>query len=220
MQEQTKDIESRLYTFYRLSIYAFGLLMATAILGGTWFGLRMIQRHDAKNQIKQNVKADVKRKSKIVAVKPFEKSKEVSFSLPYQHGADPNTLRIVAQLSTKKSNIIPGGFSLPGIVHINQMQHNTNLQLACQKDLCQLKFIIPSKLVLQPKVEGHKLIYPRRSFEIQADQIRFQIKESRLVSISSESIKNKALFQAPQNLDRFYKENFLNSQGEKISWKP
>lgn len=214
------DLENRLYGIYRFSIYGFGLIMAIGILGGSWFGLRMVQNHDSKHQISQKINQNLEHRAKAIPIQPFQKALNVQFSLPYQHGADAQTLSLIAKLADKKTASIPGGFTIPGEYKTNHIHQSVEAKLSCQNTLCQLVFEIPARLVLQPRLEGSKLVYPKRNFALQIEDTVFTVQNSRLVSLSLAQAEKQAPFLEPQNLSLYYKEIYLSSEGEKLTWKP
>lgn len=213
-------LENRLFTLYRVSVYVFGLLMAVGILGGTWFGLKLVQKHDAKYRVSRQIKEDLVQRQHVRVLNPYQQARAVHFSLPYEHGADPQTLSIVAALEKQKTDSVPGGFVLAGTYRSHQIHHDVNLTLSCKDVLCHLDFELPARFLLSPRIEGSRLVRPKREFELLSHGYVFAVKDSQLVGVKPEASVQMAVFRAPETLTRYFKEDYLDAQGNRIAWKP
>lgn len=209
--ESPRDLESRLYKVYRRSMYAFGAFVAVGILGGTWFGLQMVQKHDSAYQTQRKI-VDTKRGS-MAKANPFQEAQTVKFSIPYMHGGHGDSIRYISSLMAHKSKSLPGGFSIPAEYRSGTITHPIQAELSCKDALCKVEFALPARMVLLPSYDGSKLRPPKRNFEIVAQDVVLAVEESQLIGVGAESGNTLAPFSDTVNLRPFYKESFFDSQG-------
>ncbi len=215
MKEQTsrQELDNKLYKVYRVSMYAFGALVAGAILGGTWFGLQMIQKHDQKYSAEREVK--VKTSGPALA-NPFRDAATVQFRLPYLHGADPNTIRYISAISQQQTGKIRDGFKVNGEYRSGSIKQNVDMALSCKGALCHLEFTLPARLVLTPQFDGKRFKYPKRSFQVASHGYVFEVLDSELGGIHPEGNANVAAFSENLNVKPYYREAFYDAKGKWI----
>jgi hypothetical protein len=214
-QEPSQDhaIETRLYGIYRLSVYAFGAVVAAGILTGTWFGLQMIQKHDQKFASEREVKV---REHAPALANPYRNAETVEFSLPYLHGADPYTIRYINTLSESKTKPIEGGFEVPGEYRSGSISEDIKLELACKGALCHLAFKLPARMVLTPQFDGKHYRIPKRTFQVASHGYVFEILDSQLAGIHPEDSDHVAPFSDNLDVRPYYREAFYDSKGQWI----
>lgn len=212
-RQDRQELDGRLYKVYRVSMYAFGAVVAGAILGGTWFGLQMIQKHDQKYSVEREVK--VKDRGPALA-NPFKDAATVQFRLPYLHGADPNTIRYINAVSQKQNGRIPDGFTVDGEYRSGSIHEKVKLALSCKGALCHLDFRLPARLVLTPQYDGQRYRFPKRSFEVASHGYVFEVLDSELAGIHPESDPTVAAFSENLNLKPYYREAFYDAKGKWI----
>jgi len=205
-----EPLESRLYRVYRYSMYAFGLVVGLGLIGGTWYGLQLVQKHDQSHQVTRKITNQVQRTA---VANPFRHAKTVKITLPYRHGADAYTLNYLNQLSQHKVAALPGGFQVAGSYHSGNIAHETQLKLSCKDGFCQLSFELPAGLVLAPRYENGKLVKPQRQFELQSHGLALEVHQSRLEGVRLLTQDKLAAFNAPEELGRYYREDFFDHQG-------
>ena len=211
------DADSRLYKVYRVSMYAAGAVMATGIIGGTWFGLQMIQKHDQKYAVERETKIAPRGPA---LANPFRDAETVSFHLPYLHGADPNTIRYVTAISQQKSKAIPNGFQVAGEYRSGSISQKITLDLSCKGALCHLDFKLPARLVLTPQHDGRRYRFPKRSFQVASHGYIFEVLNSELAGIHPEGSATLAAFSENLDLSPYYREAFYDTKGKWIVPEP
>lgn len=210
-------LESRLYKIYRLSVYVFGTVFAAGILGGTWFGLQMIQKHDQKYAHQTEIK--LKEHGPALA-NPFRNAATVSFDLPYLHGADPNTIRYISDISQHKTKALPNfGFEVPGEYRSGSISEKVDLSLTCKDALCHLSFKLPARLVLTPQFDGRRFRAPKRNYQVASNGYVFEILDSQLYGIHPEKSDQVAVFSENLDVRPYYREAFFDSKGAWIQPK-
>jgi hypothetical protein len=210
-----QELEGRLYKVYRFSMYAFGAVVAAGIMGGTWFGLQMIQKHDQKYvHERTEVKADGRRGPALA--NPFRNAETVQFHLPYLHGADPNTIRYIQALQAAKKKNIPNGFQLDGEYRSGNIKQKISLDLSCQGALCHLDFKLPARMVLTPSYNGRRFVFPKRTYQVAANGYVFEVLDSELAGVRPEDKADVAAFSENLNLTPYYREGFYDAKGRWI----
>ena len=201
-----EELEHRLFKVYRQGMYAFGVVMAAGIIGGTWFGLQ---------KVRHQVNSPIERPERIA--NPYKDAQTIEFTLPYMHGTNAETLKYMAQLSASKTEPLPNnGFAVEGVYRSGNLEHPTTLKLACEGALCSMKFKLPARYVLPPRMDGRKLVTPKRDFEVYSNGYVLEVKDSKLGGIAPADEKNLALFNQRENLKPFYREAYFDSEGKWI----
>lgn len=216
MEKKAKDLEERLQQIYRFCVYSLGSVVAVGLIGGTWYGLKAVQHHDQRHSLKTEIRAQVQQSAQ---ANPFRDATEVHFQLPYRHGADPYTLNYLSQLGQHQLKPRSGGFEVAGEYRSGNISHPVNLALACEQGLCQLNFELPARLVLAPRYNNGKLHSPQQEFELHSHGFVLAVNQSRLTGVKTLESEKWAAFHAPQDLTPYYRETFLNAQGETIAPK-
>lgn len=213
--ESGNALDAKLYKVYRFSVYAFGTVFAAGILGGTWFGLQMIQKHDQKYAHEQEVK--IKEHVQAMA-NPYRNAATVEFHLPYLHGSDPNTIRYISEIARHKTASINGGlgFQVPGEYRSGSISQKVNLTLSCKDVLCNLDFKLPARMVLTPQYDGTRFRAPKRSYQIASNGYVFEVLDSQIFGIHAETSDQVAPFSTNLDVRPFYKEAFYDSKGQWI----
>lgn len=207
-----ENVENRLFKVYRRGMYAFGMVMAAGIIGGTWFGLQKVRSHDEAHRLTAD--SPIERPER--AANPFKDAQTVEFTLPYMHGTNANTLKYIAQLSASKTDGLADGFEVEGVYRSGNLEHTTKVQLACEGALCNLKFKLPARYVLPPRMDGRRMVTPKRDFEIYSNGYVFEVKDSKLGGIAPADSTELALFNQRENLKPFYREAYFDTQGKWI----
>ena len=211
--QDAEALENRLFRVYRRGMYAFGLVMATGIIAGTWLGLQKVRSHDDAHRLQVN--SPIERAER--AANPYKDAQTVEFTLPYMHGANPETLKYVSQLSASKIEPLPNqGFVVEGVYRSGNLEHTTKIQLACEGALCNMKFKLPARYILPPRMDGKKTVTPKRNFEIYSNGYVLEVKDSKLGGIAPADDKSLALFNQRENLKPFYREAYFDTQGKWI----
>lgn len=213
---QANQVEQRLYRWYRRGMYGFGVVVGAAIISGTWLGLQMVQKHDQANRPQTELKTAERGEQ---LANPFQEARTVEFKLPYMHGANPYTIRYVSQLAQNPKSTNKNGFVVEGEYRSGSIKQKIDLNLSCAQALCEMSFKMPSRLVLTPRYDGRRFVYPQREFEIHAQDIVFEIEKSRLVGIAQEKDKEMALFDTQVNLKPYYKEFYFDQDGKWLQAK-
>lgn len=210
---QNEALEGRLFKVYRQGMYAFGIVMAAGIIGGTWFGLQKVRSHDDAHRIQVN--SPIERPERMA--NPYKDAQTVEFTLPYMHGTNANTLKYVAQLSASKEKSLPNqGFVVEGVYRSGNLEHTTKMQLSCEGPLCELKFKMPARYVLPPRLDGRRMVTPKRDFELYSNGYVFEVKDSKLGGIAPADSSELALFNQRENLKPFYREAYFDTEGKWI----
>lgn len=211
--KSVEALERRLFKVYRQGMYAFGVVMATGIIAGTWLGLQKVRSHDDAHRLQVN--SPIERAER--AVNPYKDAQTVEFTLPYMHGTNPETLRYMAQLSASKTESLPKqGFVVEGVYRSGNLEHTTLVKLACEGPLCEMKFKLPARYVLPPRMDGRKIVTPKRNFEVYSNGYVLEVKDSKLGGMAPVDDKSLALFNQRENLKPFYREAYFDSQGKWI----
>lgn len=209
-----ENLENRLQQIYRFSVYSLGLVVAAGLIGGTWYGLKVVQTHDQRHAVKESrIRTQVQRTAQ---ANPFRNADKVAFSLPYRHGADPQTLNYLGQLSQHQRKPLSGGFAVPGEYRSGNITQPVDLALACKDGLCQLNFELPARLVLAPRYDNGRLKSPARSFELHSHGFVLAVEQSQLKAVRPETAEQWAPFHAPAELGRYYTERFMDASGQPI----
>lgn len=208
------NLDQRLYRIYRASMFALGGLVGLGIIGGTWFGLQMIQKHDQKYSLQNETK--VKNHGPAMA-NPFRNAETVSFHLPYLHGSDPNTIRYISAISQHKTQSLPNyGFVVDGEYRSGSINEKVSLQLSCKDALCHLDFKLPARLVLTPSYDGTRFRAPKREYQVATHGYVFEIVNSQLAGMHPENSDQIATFSENLDVRPFYREAFFDSKGQWI----
>lgn len=206
-------LERRLFKVYRQGMYAFGVVMAAGIVAGTWFGLQKVRSHDDAHRLQVN--SPIQRADR--ASNPYKDAQTVEFTLPYMHGTNSETLKYIAQLSASKVERLPNnGFVVEGVYRSGNLEHTTLIQLACESSVCNMKFKLPARYILPPRMDGRKLVTPKREFEIYSNGYVLEVKDSKLGGIAPTDEKSLALFNQRENLKPFYREAYFDTEGKWI----
>lgn len=215
-EAQTRDIEAlegRLFKFYRQGMYAFGIVMAAGIVAGTWFGLQKVRNHDDAHRLRVN--SPIERPERVA--NPYKDAQTVEFTLPYMHGTNSATLKYIAQLSASKIESLPNnGFVVEGVYRSGNLEHTTTIKLACKGAVCNMKFKLPARYILPPRMDGRKLVTPKRDFEVYSNGYVLEVKASKLDGIAPADETSLALFNQRENLKPFYREAYFDAEGKWI----
>lgn len=214
--ESGQALDTKLYKIYRASVYAFGAIFAAGILGGTWFGLQMIQKHDQKYAHVEEPKAQ---EHGVALANPYRNAATVSFHLPYLHGADPNTIRYVSEIAQHKTKAITNGFEVPGEYRSGSITQKVTLSLACKDVLCSMDFKLPARLVLTPQFDGKRFRAPKRNYQVASNGYVFEILDSQIFGIHPANSDQVAQFSDNLDVHPFYREAFFDGTGHWIQPK-
>ncbi|PIQ26914.1 hypothetical protein COW36_16915 [bacterium (Candidatus Blackallbacteria) CG17_big_fil_post_rev_8_21_14_2_50_48_46] len=195
---------------YRLILGIFGIGMSGLLIAGFAAAIYFVDKHDRKFQTVQKMQ----QRKHVVRHDPLVNAETLQFEIPYLHGGDPRTLRYIADLATKKSGEVKGGFQIKGLYRSQNVQIPTALTLSCDK-ICTLKFSVPARLALLPWYNGEKMILPEREFQLETQGYFFQVKQSKLQSLRF-GAETPAPFDLSLNLRKNYHETYLDAQGKKI----
>ncbi len=210
------QLENRLYRWYRRGMYGFGVVVGAAIISGTWLGLQMVQKHDQVHRPQTQVKVSERGEN---SANPFQEARTVEFKLPYMHGANAYTLRYMSQLAQNPKTTNKNGFVVEAEYRSGSIKQKIDLNLSCEHALCEMSFKMPSRLVLTPRYDGRRFVYPQREFEVHAQDIVFEVEKSKLVGIAKNDAKEMALFDSELNLKPYYKEFYFDREGKWLKAK-
>ncbi len=210
--ETQEDVEARLFRIYRRGTYAFGVVMAAGIVAGTWFGLHKVKAHDDAHRI--SIDSPINKVERVA--NPYKDARTVEFTLPYMHGTNSETLKYMSQLSASRTGDLPNGFTVEGVYRSGNLEHTTQVNLACEGMLCEMKFKLPSRYVLTPRSDGKRVVHPQRNFEIYSNGYVMEVKDSKLGGIAPADSEQLALFNQRENLKPYYREAYFDEEGKWI----
>lgn len=195
---------------YKIIMGTFGVGMAGLLILGFALAIHWVDHHDRKVQTAAKIRQ--------VTHKPFKDpllaAERVKFEIPYLHGGDPQSLRLMAEWAKAKTGEVTGGFKIPATYITPNTRVETELSLSCQT-LCTLSFELPANRILLPWFNGKKVHYPEREFKLQSFGFRLEVAQSRLQGIGVED-SPLAPFDLSLNLSKHYKETYLDAKGKVI----
>jgi hypothetical protein len=195
---------------YKWIMAGFGLGTALLLVIGFSFAIHWVDKHDRKAQTPQKIRQETHKRVK----DPLLGAEKVRFEIPYLHGADPRSLRLMAELSKAKSGQLAGGFKVPAVYITANTRVETELSLKCET-LCMASFEIPAKRILLPWFNGKKLHYPEREFKLESFGFHLLVRNSRLQGIGVQE-SALAAFDQSLNLHKHYKETYFKADGSPI----
>lgn len=212
----TKELlDERLQKAYGLWVYSFGVLMAVAVLAGSWYGVKLVQAHDQEHRQTRQIQNANTNMGKRIA-NPYLQAEKVAFSLPYRHGADPYTLTHVTALQKHQKKALSGGFEVAGTYQSGNITHPVDMKLRCEQVLCKLSFELPANYVLPPRFDGRRARLPKRNFSLLAHGYEFQVENSQLLRVRRADSANWAAFDGPTEVRPYYKEEYLKADNSPI----
>lgn len=207
LEEKT---EQELGRIYRLLMTLFGVGMSALLIAGFVLAVHWVDKHD--RQVQQTARrSDPPRQS---LRDPLQEAVQVQFELPYLHGADPQTLQIMAELARGRSGDLPGGFRIPAQYQTAVTRQQTELSLFCQ-GICRLSFRLPVAQVLLPWRNGRRWIYPARNYTLKSGTVRLEVQNSRLAGLARQE-ESLALFNFSVDLRSAYRERYFKADGSEI----
>lgn len=213
----TKELlDERLQNIYRGWVYVFGLFMAFALVGGSWYGIQMVQKHDQAHRQTQKIQQINKSNQGKRVANPYLDAKTVHFEFPYRHGADPYSITHVMALQQHQKKAIQGGFVLDGLYRSGNIEQKVELKLACETVLCKLSFDLPANFILPPRFDGKRMRRPERNFSLIAHDYEFQVQHSQLRAIRALDSDKWALFDGLDELKHLSKEVYLTADNRPI----
>lgn len=195
---------------YKIIMGAFGIGMAGMLILGFTLAIHWVDTHDRKVQTAAKIRQVTHKAFK----DPLLSAQNVKFEIPYLHGGDPQSQRLMAEWSKAKTGTVSGGFKIPATYVTPNTRVETELTLSCET-LCQLKFELPANRILLPWFNGKKVHYPEREFKLESFGFRLEVAESKLQGIGVEE-SPLAPFDLSLNLKKHYKETYLGSDGKVI----